>query len=248
LEDCVDKHVLVEARFTHQANIKPLYYEENKARFKKFEDKIIHLTIDKFPSAIKVGMPYLQFSRNIMAHWLNNRKTVGEDVILFGDIDEIPRGSVVSEYAPKITDSDKFGFKQTLYYYWTDAVVPIRWVGTAMITMNTLNNSFNGDFSSVRDNRRRVRGNPGTLNNGGWHFSYLGGVQAILDKIRSFSDVEWNTPEIANKINILSYLQKDMCHTTNKPLKLVTVDNTYPSYLLAHPEIYDKYLRRNFTK
>ena len=48
LDSVVDKFVLVEASKTHQGKEKPLFYNENKDRFKKFQDKIIHVIVD-FP-------------------------------------------------------------------------------------------------------------------------------------------------------------------------------------------------------
>jgi beta-1,4-mannosyl-glycoprotein beta-1,4-N-acetylglucosaminyltransferase len=49
LKNVVDKFVLVEATRTHQGKEKPLYFSENKARYKEFEDKIIHIVIDEYP-------------------------------------------------------------------------------------------------------------------------------------------------------------------------------------------------------
>lgn len=46
LHEVVDYFVITECRVTHQNASKPLYYGENKARFAKFEDKIIHVALD----------------------------------------------------------------------------------------------------------------------------------------------------------------------------------------------------------
>ena len=50
LDSVVDKFVIVESTLTHTGNPKPLYYAENKKRFEKFKDKIIHIIVDEFPS------------------------------------------------------------------------------------------------------------------------------------------------------------------------------------------------------
>ena len=44
----VDRFVLVEARKTFQGADKPLYFDQNKARFTPFLDKIEHVIVD-FP-------------------------------------------------------------------------------------------------------------------------------------------------------------------------------------------------------
>ena len=47
LGDVVDHFVINEANITFTGKPKPLYYQENKERFKKWEHKIIHhVTID----------------------------------------------------------------------------------------------------------------------------------------------------------------------------------------------------------
>ena len=50
LNDYVDKFVLVEATRTQNNKEKKLYYEENKERFAKFKDKVIHGELVKLDS------------------------------------------------------------------------------------------------------------------------------------------------------------------------------------------------------
>ena len=51
LDPHVDKFVLVEANKTFSGVDKPLYYEENKERFEKFHDKIIHYKVLDSPQS-----------------------------------------------------------------------------------------------------------------------------------------------------------------------------------------------------
>jgi beta-1,4-mannosyl-glycoprotein beta-1,4-N-acetylglucosaminyltransferase len=46
LYNIVDYFIIVEANQTHQGKSKKLYYNENKNRFEKFQDKIIHIVVD----------------------------------------------------------------------------------------------------------------------------------------------------------------------------------------------------------
>ena len=50
LDQYVDFFVLSEASVTHTGVAKPYYYEENKERFSKFANKIIHLKIEDTPN------------------------------------------------------------------------------------------------------------------------------------------------------------------------------------------------------
>ena len=45
LNDKVDKFVIIECIETFSGNPKPLFYQENKDRFKEWEHKIIHYII-----------------------------------------------------------------------------------------------------------------------------------------------------------------------------------------------------------
>ena len=50
LNDVVDHFVLTESPFTVSGNEKPLYYQENKDRFGKFNDKIVHYVTEEIPN------------------------------------------------------------------------------------------------------------------------------------------------------------------------------------------------------
>ena len=49
LHESVDYFVLVEASKTQSLLDKPLYFEENKLRYSKFLDKIIHVKVEDCP-------------------------------------------------------------------------------------------------------------------------------------------------------------------------------------------------------
>ena len=50
LNDVVDYFVLTESPFTVSGNEKPLYYQENKDKFAKWNDKIIHHVTEEIPN------------------------------------------------------------------------------------------------------------------------------------------------------------------------------------------------------
>ena len=50
LNDVVDTFVITESPFTVSGNEKPLYYLENKDRFGKFNDKIVHHITEEIPN------------------------------------------------------------------------------------------------------------------------------------------------------------------------------------------------------
>ena len=89
----VDRFVLVEARKTFQGAEKPLYFEENKALFTPFLDKIEHIIvdfppdIDHFRNAKSPAWAREYFQRDQIARGLAGARP--DDLILISDVDEI---------------------------------------------------------------------------------------------------------------------------------------------------------------
>ena len=115
LNDVVDYFVVTESPFTVSGNEKPLYYAENKDRFGKFNDKIIHHVTEEIPNdynhllektkfhcAYKENDPYgtpmidlpvryqrALFNRNNSAFGIEKGNPKPEDIIITSDADEI---------------------------------------------------------------------------------------------------------------------------------------------------------------
>ena len=124
LNNFVDYFVLVEARQNHQGKPKPLYFKENKERFKKWNDKIIHIIIDlpkfNFIDKFMIKMENTKFKYTIrkingmgffgmgfgglkMDHWQRKHIAKGlknceeDDIIIVSDLDDIPRSEKIKE-------------------------------------------------------------------------------------------------------------------------------------------------------
>ena len=69
LNNVVDKFVLVESKFTHAGDPKPLYFKENIENFKSYEDKIVHIVIDKFPDSIAYKPTESDVNKIYQIHW-----------------------------------------------------------------------------------------------------------------------------------------------------------------------------------
>ena len=96
LNSVVDKFVLVESTKTFVGNDKPLYFEENKSLFKKYLHKIHYVVLSNNPNG------------NAWAREVNQRIATGEvlkylnlndkDIIIAGDIDEIPDANEIAKF------------------------------------------------------------------------------------------------------------------------------------------------------
>lgn len=116
LNDVVDYFVLVESTKTHTGKEKPLYFEENKERFRLFSDKIIHVVVDDMPTKVSSAWKLLEkiyyisiqdkgsqkiagkreawnreaWQRNAIIRGLLKSNPSEDDIVIVSDVDEIP--------------------------------------------------------------------------------------------------------------------------------------------------------------
>src|SRR5215831_14334612 len=84
----VDTFVLVEAPWTHQGDPKPLFFEENKRRFKRFLPQIRHVVV---PDQPKTDDPWVRerYQRECIRLGLADVRS--GDLVIVSDADEIVR-------------------------------------------------------------------------------------------------------------------------------------------------------------
>ena len=187
LAPVVDRFVLCEATLTHSGKPKPLVYMENRKRFSGFP--ITSVLVDDYTNIDLKNAWALE----------RNQRQVGvsaavelfhPDLLIVSDCDEIPSAEAVRA-ASKNTATHQT-LDMGLYYYYLNCRCDSRkWNRGHVIRPN-------GDRPDARK-IRRIKNAP-MIQNGGWHFSYLGGTEKIQEKLAAFAhrekDVDrWNTPE-----------------------------------------------------
>ena len=267
LAGVVDKFVLVEATKTHTNQPKPLHYQENRARFSAFHHQIIHVIVDDLPTSSDAWVPE-NFQRNCIARGLADCRP--DDFVLVSDLDEIPRASIVEKMSREIPYPDNilssavhtalnsgpvkgifhrrgfrrqlrrnhpfvWRFEHTLYRYFMNckSLRPPLTHGTVMLRHR--------DFSTAEEMRHSGFK---TVPDAGWHFTWMGGVDRIMEKIRSFAHQELNQQQFVDpkRINELIESGVYLFGDTDK-LKFVPVDSTFPRHLLEHPEKFQNWIR-----
>ncbi len=202
LDPYVDKFVLVEANKTFSGVDKPLYYEENKERFKKFHDKIIHHKVLDSPTSFddpNCDQEILQMALNsdnvTRDHicWLiefyqkeSIKKALIDlndyDLCIVSDVDEIWNYELVEKmkqigagkiFKPKINNCYIEYLNVRTNENWTYFTGPIVCVYD-LLKINCLNH--------LRT-QRKMNQHYTFLEDGGWHFNSLGGADK---KIQDF--------------------------------------------------------------
>jgi beta-1,4-mannosyl-glycoprotein beta-1,4-N-acetylglucosaminyltransferase len=175
LNEYVDYFVLVESVETQRGKPKPLYFVENADLFKKYQSKIIHVAITEMHP--KMGLWEREhFQRNAISRGLTH--CAKEDIIMISDLDEIPRPEKIPLLCELLSRRNyrTLAFVQELFRYQLNRPVPSeKWRGT---TATTYGNFKKHSTQHFRDRRWAYYAIP----NGGWHFSWMGGIQKVRQK------------------------------------------------------------------
>jgi beta-1,4-mannosyl-glycoprotein beta-1,4-N-acetylglucosaminyltransferase len=260
LDPYVDYFVLAEASVTHSGLDKPYYFEENKERFSKFLHKIIHIKSGDIPTdfnnlppinnldtfdgkSVKQIHEFIntqtnRFNKTTEPHFGRDffqKESIrrglmdcnDEDIILSSDLDEIPNPEILKEVDSVLEKGKFFTFNQTTYYYYLNLLKERNWSGSRM--------GRYGDLKNYSYNELRAQHNH-TLPNGGWHFSFQGGLEKVKTKIKSYSHQEMNRDDIFESLD--SNIKNNIDPFNRGSLELVEIDDTYPKYLLDNKEKY----------
>ena len=183
LDDVVDYFVLVESVETQRGGQKPLYFAGNAPLFEKFQSKIIYIAnTEKHPRMTPWEREH--FQRNLISQGLKHCEL--QDIIMISDLDEIPRPSKIAFLSELLNKRiyRTIAFEQDQYLYQLNRPTPtVRWRGTVATTYRNFKKHEPQHF---RDRRNLYY----AISNGGWHFTWMGGVQQIREK--SMSVVEGN--------------------------------------------------------
>lgn len=257
LKDVVDRFVLVEATCTHTGRPKPLYYEENKARFVAFSDKIIHIVVDDFAAANGAETPREKawsienIQRNAIVKGLAGAKA--EDTILISDLDEIPRPESIRK-AVGLPGVTRLGLLQCNYFLNYHNYTSPEWtLSTQVLSYGTFLdqqtyagfrfNEFVVPAVNAVPSASMIRflKSDRTLHHAGWHFSYQGGVGMISRKIQSIAHTEFDTEQTHSDKWIEERIQKgEDVFLRGDRFFAEPLDGRFPRYVVEHAGRYEK--------
>lgn len=194
LDPYVDHFVIGEAAITFSGRTKPLYFDEQykEERFQRFVPKITYAIVDDFyhPSIMnymlktnwfEMAYPF-KMSFYQKEHLQMGIATLGlkdTDTVYFGDCDEI--------WTPQTLQSEPHKLEQLMYSYHLNRRSTEKWNGTFISSYKDLKNK---GINALRKDITK------TLPNGGWHFTNMGGLEAVHKKLRDYDHQEINTPDI----------------------------------------------------
>jgi len=218
LDGLVDRHVLVESSITFSGKPKPLYFWERHAEFEKYRHKINYVAVLNTPETTD---PWERetFQRNAIMRGVNGSD---DDLLICSDVDEIPRASAIRAAMP-ITEMRNIHMKSYSMYInahsgpWYHATIG------PMI-----------EFRKVGPHAIRM-GNYPKIENGGWHFSSIGGADRVVTKLDSFSHQEESIQAFKDRAAIQEKLDKGL-GLYGGVMCLEKLDGTFPEHLVRNKE------------
>ncbi len=277
LYEVVDYFVITEIFETFSGKRKPLLFEKEKSRYEKYSDKIIYNVISKkkledfknkqdsdyisdFNSSLSFqnnGKAYKYLHKSLKREVYHRDSAVlgfidiakPDDYILLSDLDEIPNPLAVRK-ATQNESEDISYFKMEWFLYWINNKISKPWFGTVLLKFKYLKGKSLSKIRYASSNEKYV---PGTIvPNGGWHFSYLGGLKAIREKLKSH-------PYQGRRIQLASFLDKvgirkfekvikknNDIFFLNRQFKIIDIKKSFPDFLLKNKKIIQKYIYSSF--
>ena len=212
LWDVVDYFVIAEADRTHANKSKPFYFWERQDDFKEFFPKIRHLPVEMTIDFKGVGDWSIENAqRDAVAYGLYD--AAPDDLIMISDLDEIPAPDVLQKIrkwggvrVADFLEKTPLVMAQDLFYYYFDCINEEIWTGT-VVTKKKL-------FTTPQDMRNRIDSFP-RIANGGWHFSYMGGVDRVINKMTSIVEGNAIIVHSGGKFIDRKHIEKSLANGTD---------------------------------
>lgn len=175
LDGVVDRFVLVESMETHVGKDKPLFFNDNKERYSKWLDKIVHVIVPKNEKLIFENDKYSieVYQRH---HILKGLIDVPDDAtVLISDVDELPDPEILKLVKPEVA-FHMYMFEYSFDYMFTGEI----WIGTVVTNAKNAREKGPNYFRFNRWNFPIVK-------NAGWHCSSFGDYKHVFNKIQNYA-------------------------------------------------------------
>jgi beta-1,4-mannosyl-glycoprotein beta-1,4-N-acetylglucosaminyltransferase len=250
LGDTVDYFVINEANITFTGKPKPLYFAENRERFKKWEHKIIHhVTEDSNQTLEKYweGVPYhrsmkeddiyklpLHYQRACFhkdsAIYALLDKADDDDIILTSDADEIANPLALEAIDKWFNPDCHYVLVGPVYYYYLNLLCEKEWMGTRACTMKTLKTMSIDKLRQSHEKAWRIL-------DGSWHWSFFGDADTVRAKMDAYEHQENNLKQFRDTMEArieqgVDPFGRDYLY---KP-KVVPIDDSFPEYIIQNQE------------
>ena len=235
LYDAVDYFIINEATKTHQGQDKELSFWKDD-RLQEFKDKIIYSPIEldgrfdylmpKFFPDSRIGAKEHE-QRIRLFEQIEGLNLDDSDIIMISDCDEIPNKNILKE----VLNYPVVALNQMFFVHYIDVYTNKNVTGTVCCRYDELKALNNQCFAMGLQVLRREKDFMPRIENGGWHYSYMGGAKSVSQKVVSTYDGNLNSPwktEEAAKTLIDESIKNNKSPFSDEPLSII--DFKYVSF------------------
>lgn len=277
LAHTVDYFVITEATRTFSGKPKEMLFAKNRAKFDKFEHKIIYNPIDCEPnwdstrhtrqryytglhqvlqhksngkplSSLSADFQREVFQRDSIVEGLINRATP-EDLVIISDLDEIPNPNEVERLKFNYRNEGIVTFRQKWHMYYLNVVSKSDWFGSRVCEFGHLEGRSVDQMRFHLEDRKKQPGP--IIEDGGWHFSFLGGATRIKEKLEAYSYQGRRSRIVLSALDrlfpnrIMQKIDRNLdIFNTGRVFKITELDSTYPSYISQNLEKFGHLIKK----
>ena len=263
LAPVVDRFVIAEATRTFRGQLKELLFEKNRERFAAFADKIVYVVVEDMLSEVEISkdvfyLPWFNESRQRNALMRGIANLRDDDIVLISDLDEIPRPERLREAIELARRGEVIRLDMANYAYFLNfrnGTNP-HWGAGTVVASGAVFTQKKSPLDRIPCDRYLVaEENKGRtfcrlrfvredrrLRDGGWHFSYLGGIDKIMYKLASYSHSEVSTipreavaQRLAEGADVFGHGERFFADEL-KP-------GAFPDYVLAHRDRFADFIQ-----
>lgn len=161
------------------------------------------------------------YQRNKIKESLLRYDPQDDDIVIISDIDEIPSAYAIAQYR---SEYGMCALQQDMYYYYLNVLDSRQsWRFARIMPWSYLKDK---EPDSVRRSGFNL-----CLMNAGWHFTYMGGVDKMLEKFKAFSHQEEAVQKLASEEILKEKLSNLESLWSEEKLTPLPIDDTMPLYV-----------------
>ena len=250
LNDVVDRFVLVESNKSFTARNKPLFYNENKSRFAKFNDKIIHIIFEDMPEEIDNPWAVENCQRNYIVKGLKD--CAPNDIIIITDVDEIPKPEAILAYnGNKITSIEMDTYQ---FYYNIACIKPFPWTHPKICRFSHLTGEMKRwqyAYGVCNIKKYNTKSTPNKVRlsitneviwDGGWHFTNMGTAEDLRRKLEDYAHQELNLEKNKENETYEQWIKQGTGAFGEGKLLRVDTDSTLPAFISQNKDRFSELL------
>lgn len=238
LSGVVDFFVLVEADRTFSGRKREFHFAANCEKFAAFAPQIIYIQVTDMPE-VKNDWNLQHFQRNCILRGLSG--CAPDDLVLVSDVDEIPHPDAIRTLLThpegrRLLQKHPVAFDLRAYFYYVNCARDRLMPGTVAILYKKL---------TQPELMRTIRDRAPRIGDAGWHFSYMGGPERILQKIEFLGHGKKPGANATSTMPTLELIRSSMesgtsdAHNDNGDhYRFLCMEDGYPAYM---PTLVAKY-------